>query len=404
MSETLRLSDILSRGVAVEWFEAVALTREVAERVRDSLGGHSVPELHQVELASDGQVSLSGASRTDEPVRRLGQLLQAALVEAEPPVQLRLLGSQATAPTPAFASIREFSDALGYFERPDRFGVLKALHERAAAAPVAALRSVATLDEMVPLDRPTVRTEKRSAAESTKSKRRPIPAVAAAVVVVVGGAAYWQFAGAAPSSQRVSDMAVKASDAVGTALVAGLSSVTDKVGLGRLASSDGSGSVPPAAKPTATAPIPVAPRRSRDAARGKMPTLRLFDLAPEVAASLPVAALPAAPLPTASAEVTETAPPDMTVYSSTDADITAPVGVRPQLPAVLPGDVNRENLSRIEILVLPDGTVGAVKLLGEPRSVLEGMLLSAAKAWTFKPAMKGDQPVAYRKLVWLVLE
>ena len=80
MSETLRLSDILGRGVVVEWFEAVALTREVADRVRDSLGGQSVPELHQVALAADGGVSLLGANRTDEPIRRLGQLLQAALV------------------------------------------------------------------------------------------------------------------------------------------------------------------------------------------------------------------------------------------------------------------------------------------------------------------------------------
>ena len=84
--------------------------------------------------------------------------------------------------------------------------------------------------------------------------------------------------------------------------------------------------------------------------------------------------------------------------------MSAPVGLRPQLPAVLPEDVAGDQLSRIEILVLPDGTVGSVKLLGQRRSVLEGMLLSAAKAWTFAPAMKGDQPVAYRKLVWLVLD
>ena len=62
MSETLRLSDIPSRAVAIEWFEAVALTREVAERVRENLGGQSVPELHQIELSSEGRVSLSGAS------------------------------------------------------------------------------------------------------------------------------------------------------------------------------------------------------------------------------------------------------------------------------------------------------------------------------------------------------
>jgi hypothetical protein len=95
---------------------------------------------------------------------------------------------------------------------------------------------------------------------------------------------------------------------------------------------------------------------------------------------------------------------DETVYSADDADVVAPVGVRPQLPAVLPASVRRDQLTQIELLVLPDGTVGAVKLLGPPRSVLEGMLLSAAKAWKFNPATKDGRPVAYRKLVWLVLE
>jgi hypothetical protein len=406
MSETMRLSDILSRAVAIEWFEAVALTREVAERVRENLGGQSVPELHQIELSSEGRVSLSGASRTEEPVRRLGQLLQAALVESDPPVQLRLLGSQATAPTPAFASIREYIDALEYFERPDREGVLRALYQRAAALPVAEVRVAPTLDEIAPLNQAPPKKEKPPRPQQPASKRGVVPAFAAAVVVVVGGATYWQLGrgGVAPSTQRVSDLAVKASDAVGTAVVAGLSSVTDSVGLGRLAPSDGSGSVPVAPPPP---PKTVTATQRRQPVTGKTPVFRLFDLAPDVAAGLPVTDIPPVPVLPAMASVHE-APileqPDSNVYSSSDPEVDAPIGVRPQLPAVLPSDIDMKNLSKIEVLVLPDGSVGSVKLIGRPRSVLEGMLLSAAKAWKFRPAMKGNQPVTYRKLVWLVLE
>ena len=86
MIETLRLSDILGRSVTVEWYEAVALVREVADRVRDSVGGRGIPELDQVQLSFDGTVSITGTTRTDEPVRRVGQLLQACLVQSEPPV------------------------------------------------------------------------------------------------------------------------------------------------------------------------------------------------------------------------------------------------------------------------------------------------------------------------------
>jgi hypothetical protein len=406
MSEILRLSDILGRGVTVEWFEAVALTREVAERVRENLGGQKVPELHQIELNSDGGVSLSGASRTEEPVRRLGQLLQAALVESDPPVQLRLLGSQATAPTPTFASIRQYIDALEYFERPDRASVLRGLYERVAAAPMAAARLTPTLDEIAPLDQVPPKKEKRLLREPPPANRRVGAAFAAAVVVVVGCATYWQFGGgAAPSTQHVSELAVKASDVVGTALVAGLSSVSDRVGLGRLSPSEGSGSVPalPVAPPKPDGPTHL--RQSFDR-KGKTPSFRLFDLSADVAAGLPITPLTPVPLPTVTSAVDlpSAGVPDSNVYSASDVDVSAPVGVRPQLPAVLPGDVNRENLSKIEVLILPDGTVASVKLIGSPRSVLEGMLLSAAKAWQFKPAMKGDQPVAYRKLVWLVLQ
>lgn len=403
MSETLRLSDILSRGVVVEWFEAVALTREVAERVRENLGGHSVPELHQVELLADGHVSLSGAIRTDEPVRRLGQLLQAALVESDPPVQLRLLGSQATAPTPAFGSIREYADALEYFERPDRASVLRSLYERVVALPPVQGKAIPTLDAIAPLDHVQPKAEKQPLEEKRPQKRRAVPAFAAALAVLLGGTAYWKLGGGAtPSSPTVSEAAAKATDAVGTALVTGLSSVTEAVGLGRLAPSDGSGSVPPTPIAAPKQPAATTPRKPSNR---KPRAFQLFDLSPEVAAGLPVAALPAPSVASAALPVEVIpAPPDGNVYSAADADVTAPVGVRPQLPAVLPNDVRKEQVAKIEVLVLPDGTVGAVKLIGQPRSVLEGMLLSAAKAWRFTPAMKGDQPVSYRKLVWLVLE
>jgi hypothetical protein len=138
----------------------------------------------------------------------------------------------------------------------------------------------------------------------------------------------------------------------------------------------------------------------------KPEAIRLFDLTPDVTAALPGAQMPAVAVPAVQApgvviaeDVTDTH-----VYTAADPDVTAPIGVRPQLPAVLPADVNKNNLSQIELLVLPDGTVGAVKLLGQPRSVIEGMLLSAAKAWKFKPATKSGRAVAYRKRVWLVLE
>jgi hypothetical protein len=401
MSQPILLSDILARGAATQWFEAVALVAEVAERVGQNLAGQSVPELHQVQLYDDGRVALSGAQRTDEPIRRLGQLLQATLVQSDPPVQLRLIVSQATSPTPAFGSVREFSDALAYFERPDRPAVLRGLYARAEGAPAAPLQSMPTLDAMAPLAHTT--PEKPTEPRVVKSRRRRsslTPAIAAGLLLVVAPAAYWQY-GKSTAAPDVPALATKASDIMGTAVVSAISSVSDRVGLGRLAPAEGSGAV------SAVAPVQAVPPAARAAvrtARSVPPRFQLYELGSTVPASAGTAVettLPIADSPPA-LTLTELAP-DTHVYSAADPDVTAPVGVRPQLPAALPADVDTARLNQIELLVMPDGTVGSVRMLGRPRNVLEGMLLSAAKAWRFAPASKDGRPVAYRKVVWVVL-
>lgn len=404
MSDTLRLADILGRDASFEWFEAVAVVREVGERVIDSAAGRRVPELDQVELSADGTVTLTGASKADDPVRRLGQLLQACLVQSDPPVQLRLTVAQATSPEPPFASVRELMTALEYFERPDRAAVLRGLFERVRMAPVVAVEHRATLDAIAPL--PTA-GEKESRkehgnAEGRRSKRSVVAALAVIVLLVAAATAYSQFNDAAPSSEEVTTLAVKASDAVGTTLVKGISAVSETVGLGRLVPA-GDTSAAPAVKPVSAVPAPAKPARRK--LRPEAEQLRIFDL-PELPASSPVAlATPITPVPAlASAETGEVAAVDETVYSPADGAVAPPIGIRPQLPRVLPEDIQKENLSQIELIILPDGRVGSVKLIGARKSVLEAMLLSAAKAWKFQPATRDGRPVSYRKTVWIDLQ
>lgn len=408
MEIILRLSDILGRNVAMEWFEAVAIVREVADCVDDPSGRPGVPELDQVHISPDGAITLSGTARKDDPVRRLGQLLQACLVQSEPPVQLRLTASQATAPEPAFSSIRDFSDALAYFERPDRRAVIRQLYTRSQSMPSTPPVLVPTLDVIAPLQRDEQKKPVPKPVER-QAPRRGVAALAAGVVLVVATTTYTQLGSSGPTQADVSAIAQKASDAVGTTLVKGISAVSETVGLGRLAPIEGTpGSRPaPAVTPPAVAATTGAARRRSTTPSASRP-LQLFDLeaVSPVSVGLPVA-MPmvshdsSAALPPVSSPVTA---PDETVYSASDPTITPPIGVRPQLPRVLPEEISRDRLSQIELIVLPDGTVGTVKLLGERRSVLEGMLLSAAKAWKFKPAEKDGRPVTYRKTVWLVRE
>jgi hypothetical protein len=409
MSTTLRLSHILGRSVPVEWFEAVALVREVADRVRDSVGGRAVPELDQVQLASDGTVSITGTAKADEPVRRMGQLLQACLVQADPPVQLRLVVAQATSPEPTFGSIGDYSEALAYFERPDRPSVLRSLYEKAQSVSLSGLEEASTLDAIAPLQ--SVEPEKKRPHDPAPGVHRPasraaVLAIAAVVMVVAAITVYSQFSAAAPLGTEVSALAVKTSDAVGTTLVKGISAVSETVGLGRLVPAEGSGAPAPAKPAVQSTPkrVDAHIRKPASEPTGSLPTqpFKVFDLAPPLELSAPgtVIATEVAISSPESSPVGTAA--DQKVYSPDDATVIAPIGVRPQLPHVLPNDVRKEQLSQIELVVLADGTVGSVRLLGTRKGVLDAMLLSAAKAWTFKPAEKDGRPVAYRKTVWLV--
>lgn len=429
MSNSLRLSDLLARSVTVEWYEAVALVRDVTERLLERSGATIVPELHQIEIADDGRVEVTGGSRSDEPVRRLGQLLQAAIVQSEPPVQLRLLMAQATAATPAFGSIREYTDALGYFERPDRAGALRLLYARAAAVPVPAIPQMTpTLDAIAPLRAPEPWDNPAKKSTRTSSRRGLWLTVCVALLLAAGTIGYLRFGRDSSKAPDVSTIALEASDAIGSAVVSGISSVTDRAGLGRLAPKDAPGTAPPV--PAAPVEAPVAAPLDRKAAISPKPATSpkpvsvpkpqivrvvAFDVDPSPIGeeNAPVAAPIPIPAPLAGAadgpEKTaqgggRTPQGDVNIYNAGSQGVTAPIAVRPQLPRDLPANVDKSRLGRIELTILPDGTVGAVKLLGLPNNVHEAMFLSAVKAWEFKPAMKDGRPVSYRKIIWMAFQ
>jgi hypothetical protein len=140
-------------------------------------------------------------------------------------------------------------------------------------------------------------------------------------------------------------------------------------------------------------------------------TIQAFDLGNEVSAALtpPVSAVifaPPADRPVPAARLADVVDSvDTTVYSAESANVVPPTAIRPQLPRALPVGVAASSLSRIEVMVLRDGTVESVKLLpGARPTVKDGMLLSAAKTWRFAPASKDGVPVRYRKTIWIVAE
>src|SRR4029079_18787194 len=134
MSDGVTLSSVLGSEVAIQWYAAVALVREIADSLLTASSERAIPELQQVRLSPQGHVDILGVTPTNEPVRRMGQLLQAMLAHTDAPVQLRLIITQATAPAPPYQSIRDYSEALGFFARRERSTVLQSLASRVTAA------------------------------------------------------------------------------------------------------------------------------------------------------------------------------------------------------------------------------------------------------------------------------
>jgi hypothetical protein len=84
------------------------------------------------------------------------------------------------------------------------------------------------------------------------------------------------------------------------------------------------------------------------------------------------------------------------VYSRLNGDVRPPIAIRPHLPSEPPAHIPVDHLMVLDLVVADDGVVESVRLLTDPRTVNDFMIVSAAKAWIFAPATLGGQPVKYR--------
>jgi hypothetical protein len=426
--KAIALSEILARGVAIEWHEGVAMVRGLTAHLLQTADSEPpFPDLTQIDISPDGGVVVVGGRKSPEPVRRLGQLLQAVLGHGEPPVQLRLFITQATSPTPGFDSILAFDEALGYYERPNRDAVLRRLYERASGAPPVAVTPETTVDDLAPLPQPERPAKKAAKPAITKRSRRSLGIAAAVVVLVVVAVGAFEIAKATGKLQTVPSTASvvrSASTKLGDTVMSGVSAVTDAIGLGRLVPADAPAGAPPASvapdvkKPTRVRKGEVPPSEELSATKPTVPSpdaavqptpnhateprFTAYDLdVPSPAdsrAAKPIDLRGNAATPTGQVSITEVS---NRVFSADSPDVVPPVGVRPKLSRQLPTNRSLDQLAPVEILVGLDGSVESVKFLRTPRDVRESMLLSAIKAWRFQPASKDGMPVKYQKTVWV---
>jgi hypothetical protein len=83
------------------------------------------------------------------------------------------------------------------------------------------------------------------------------------------------------------------------------------------------------------------------------------------------------------------------VYSASDAGVTPPAALSRQLPSAPPAGVPPRLVGRLEMLINQKGAVDFVKLHTPLNRYHERMIVSAAKAWRYTPALKSGKPVRY---------
>ena len=83
------------------------------------------------------------------------------------------------------------------------------------------------------------------------------------------------------------------------------------------------------------------------------------------------------------------------VYTTSDPDVTPPVAVGRQLPSTAPASLARTKVGTLELVIGRDGQVETLKLRTPLNRFHERMIVSAAKAWRYRPALKNGKPVRF---------
>ena len=383
----IRLNDLLTRNLNIQWFEGVALVQSVCRLViAGKRSSQDFPPPSEIRIAPDGSVSLIGAS-TGAGVAGAAHTL-AQMLSDDVPVRLRLIVAQATASESSYATLGEFSEALAYFERPDAAQILQQLYARAVlAGPRAEVRT--HVDRAPAAEDPLVASKRSSARQSVQRTT-----VMAATVAVVACATVWflGFRGGTASLDAALDTLKQR---LGVPGEIASPDVAAKDSTGSAAAGRGRRAGRPRPKGSLSDQVrqlpfgtPLAPRPVNEIWTSMVPntlTPTFHDVEPIVVIASAVGGTPVNELD------------DDRLYSNEDARVTPPRNVYPKLPAVADSVYAARSDPRtiLELIVAADGLVERVRPRTPVRNVHEFMLLSAAKAWRFEPATVDGRPVRF---------
>lgn len=419
--EGLTLQDVVLLKVSLTWPEAVAIVLGLLDNVQDR---DHVPRPDRVILTETGEIRTTVMSAAaGHPVQVAAALLKDLIGTTDAPAELKTVLAQYAGPQPRHRTLDEFAAALAYFERPGRRSDVAAVYARTHGLYAKALAD---------LELERLRTRAVQSGSVLAPPRAAVPlwqhhasrlALVALPVTVIAVAAL------ALLSLTFSPVAVG-------------EDVPLPVGPSRDTFTEPATVEEPAAvvDDSATAllsdatPTP-APTGTTDASAPRRPD-RPARLAPTADAAPTSPALPHPVQWTVSVrDVTGTMvtaggadwadtvprvdPADRTdkedrsgrsdgaalslregaealpLFTANDDNVVPASLVRPQLPSRLAESEPHADASILDVIVDERGRVERVVLESPHGRVGEKMLVSAAKAWLFQPALRNGRPVRF---------
>jgi hypothetical protein len=94
---------------------------------------------------------------------------------------------------------------------------------------------------------------------------------------------------------------------------------------------------------------------------------------------------------------------DEIIYTRADSGVVPPRPLSRQFPATTPIGVPPHRVGTLEMVISKEGTVEFVKLHTPLNRYHERMIVSAAKAWLYRPAVRAGKPVKFRLTVTINL-
>ena len=397
--QSMTIAALFAGPVAIEWYEAVAISQAICETLRLSGDGSGPVRIGPEHVSIDGSGAVHVAAQRKQDGRsaldEVADLLRAMLADRDVPTPLRLALSQ----TATNNSVEEWANTIAYYERPNRAALIRGLYERAkngsSQPPVAVIPVASAPAPLVPTPNPPKAKTPNSSLVQHLKRYAPViglAVVASAIIAVT----VWAIQTRRPENRTVSDVAVPAAENAPAALssaTAALETLVNRIPvIGRRETEPEQVPPPPPSGRWIHLPSPFD-------SQPRVYQTMVLPITRSLPQSIPFVELAAARNTSPGSSISSV---PNTIYSAADNDVMPPVAIYPQFPSI-PAGTEAKDVAEFDVIVTESGEVESVRARQSPASLGDAlkmtMSLSAAKTWRFRPGVRNGEPVKYRTVI-----